>query len=165
MAPFSNSFGSIGAYLAGGCMVCNEPMISFIILGSCSYYPLRAEVTCYGSLWLLSKILPYGTSDLQQVCPIWIIYIIWLKARNNRRISSGSFKKKSKACNTGQKSIWWISQRLYVYNMQLDRLATQKFQNPYDVFLLNAEATDEDIRRQFRNVKMWKIDFEIHPSR
>lgn len=36
--------------------------------------------------------------------------------------------------------------------MQLDRLFSQKFQNPYDVLLLKPEAPDEEIKRQYRNV-------------
>jgi hypothetical protein len=35
---------------------------------------------------------------------------------------------------------------------QLERLFSQKFQNPYDVLLLKPEAPDEEIRKQFRNV-------------
>lgn len=36
---------------------------------------------------------------------------------------------------------------------QMERLFSQKFQNPYDVLLLKPEAPDEEIRKQFRNVK------------
>lgn len=35
---------------------------------------------------------------------------------------------------------------------QLDRLFSQKFQNPYDVLLLKPEAPDEEIKKQYRNV-------------
>lgn len=35
---------------------------------------------------------------------------------------------------------------------QLDRLFSQKFQNPYDVLLLRPEAPDEEIKKQYRNV-------------
>ena len=35
---------------------------------------------------------------------------------------------------------------------QLDRLFSQKFQNPYDVLLLRPEAPDEEIKKQYRSV-------------
>jgi len=35
---------------------------------------------------------------------------------------------------------------------QLDRLFSQKFQNPYDVLLLKPEAPDEEIKKQYKSV-------------
>ena len=41
--------------------------------------------------------------------------------------------------------------------MQLDRLFSQKFQNPYDVLLLKPEAPEEEIKKQYRNVQIYSI--------
>ena len=46
---------------------------------------------------------------------------------------------------------------LMTSDYQLERLFSQKFQNPYDVLLLRPEAPDEEIRKQFRSVKKIKI--------
>ena len=40
---------------------------------------------------------------------------------------------------------------------QLDRLFSQKFQNPYDVLLLKPEAPDEEIKKQYRFVLIFLI--------
>lgn len=45
---------------------------------------------------------------------------------------------------------------LMTSDYQLERLFSQKFQNPYDVLLLRPEAPDEEIRKQFRSVKKMK---------
>jgi hypothetical protein len=39
---------------------------------------------------------------------------------------------------------------------QLERLLSQKFQNPYDVLLLKAEAPEEEIRKQYRIVNQYQ---------
>jgi preprotein translocase subunit Sec63 len=50
--------------------------------------------------------------------------------------------------------------------IQLDRLTNEKFLNPYDVLVLSAEAPDEEIRRQYRNVYInnYIIDKFNYPS-
>lgn len=59
---------------------------------------------------------------------------------------------------------------------QLDRLLSQKFQNPYDVLLINSEATEEETRKQYKMVKysalphllmllLFKLSILVHPDK
>ena len=35
---------------------------------------------------------------------------------------------------------------------QIERLSSQRFSNPYDVLLLSSEASEEEMRKQYRSV-------------
>lgn len=41
---------------------------------------------------------------------------------------------------------------------QVERLLSKKFQNPYEVLLLSGEATEEEMRKQYRAVIRFFID-------
>jgi len=38
-------------------------------------------------------------------------------------------------------------------DVQLERLLSRKYYNPYDILLLKSEAADEEIKRAYRGVK------------
>lgn len=45
-------------------------------------------------------------------------------------------------------------------DVELDRLLNEKFYNPYDVLLLEASATDDDLKKQYRTLSLL-----LHPDR
>lgn len=45
-------------------------------------------------------------------------------------------------------------------DVEIDRLLNEKFYNPYDVLLMNANATDDDLKKQYRTFSLL-----LHPDR
>lgn len=45
-------------------------------------------------------------------------------------------------------------------DIEIDRLLNEKFYNPYDVLLMNANATDDDLKKQYRTFSLL-----LHPDR
>ena len=45
-------------------------------------------------------------------------------------------------------------------DIEIERLLNEKFYNPYDVLLLNANATDDDLKKQYRAFSLL-----LHPDR
>lgn len=45
-------------------------------------------------------------------------------------------------------------------DIEIERLVNEKFYNPYDVLLLEASATDDDLKKQFRALSLL-----LHPDR